>query len=157
RNSVSAANGTLPPMTRLSAAFDAACTGISAPATKAKIQSSTVVLIEWNPVGVCAPRRTRLRRRARLYLGWNWQHLRGPLFVAGLHASEFVGVLHFQLRLLAGIDREVEEVLAHRVAQILPLPDSGRAARARAPEQRALLRDAIPAQRGQQGLAIERI
>src|SRR6185369_13646135 len=46
RNSVSAANGTLPPITRLNAAFDAACTGISAPATKAKIQRNSVVLIE---------------------------------------------------------------------------------------------------------------
>ena len=45
-NNVSAANGTLPPIVRASAAFEAACTGIRAPLITAIAQSNTVVLIE---------------------------------------------------------------------------------------------------------------
>src|SRR5690242_3002492 len=45
-DNVSAANGTLPPIVRARAAFDAACTGISAPLITAIAQSNTVVLIE---------------------------------------------------------------------------------------------------------------
>src|SRR5512143_2067878 len=48
-HNVSAANGTLPPIVRASAAFDAACTGINAPLMTAMAQSNTVVLIEPPP------------------------------------------------------------------------------------------------------------
>src|SRR5437016_14676814 len=85
------------------------------------------------------------------------QHLRRPRIVAALDAREHVGMFRLELGLLAGVDAKIEQVLGARVVEVLPIADPRRAARTRAPEERALAHRALAAQRRHETLAVERI
>ena len=83
------------------------------------------------PAAGCGNRRASTRPR---------QHLRCPRREALLELRERVGLAYLQVGLLAEIDGEIVEMLRVAFLHVFPAADARSRARARAPEQRAVVR-----------------